>query len=247
MTRLLFGGSKVHWGRNRRARPPDHSSMHSPARFILGLARDLFDLVAPYRCAGCDVPSPTAPPLCPRCRDALEGPEDPPADVRVPYAWVGPLGLAIARAKYGSYPALAASLGSLLVPAVGDLRGEIHRVVPVPLHPARLTTRGYNQSMELSRAVARSLMVPLSPMSLHRVRDTPSQRTLGRADREANVRDAFAVAQGQTLRGLRVLLIDDVVTTGATLYAARAPLLASGATVVCLALAHAPRMSASVG
>ena len=88
--------------------------------------------------------------------------------------------------------------------------------------------------------MARVTGAPLDYGSVVRVRDTPSQRTLGRTAREANVRGAFIVRAPERLRGERVLVFDDVVTTGATLAAVRGALEAAGASVQCMALARAP-------
>ncbi len=215
--------------------------MRPIARLFVDLLGDLADLVAPHRCVACHTVDPRPPPLCARCLDALEPADAPPPGVTAPYAWGGPLATAIARAKYSADPAPAASLGALLVPAATALGASFDRVVPVPLHPARLAQRGYNQSAELCRAVARAMDRRVDHAVLARVRDTPSQRTLGRAAREANVRGAFVVRASRGVAGARVLLVDDVVTTGATLAAARAALLEAGArSVHALTLARAP-------
>ncbi len=97
-------------------------------------------------------------------------------------------------------------------------------VVPVPLHPLRQLSRGFNQADEL----ARSLDLPIASV-LRRTRNTGSQADLPAASRHANVRGAFAVVRGANIRGRRVVLVDDVSTTGATLEACGRVLLASGA------------------
>ena len=95
--------------------------------------------------------------------------------------------------------------------------GAIDVVVPVPLHPRRLAERGYNQAALLAAPVARRLGVPFAPCALARVRDTPQQVVMDRASRLLNVAGAFAVRDRTFVAGGRVLLIDDVRTTGATL------------------------------
>jgi ComF family protein len=100
--------------------------------------------------------------------------------------------------------------------AAAGLKGKIDLVIPVPLHPRRLAERGYNQAALLAAPVTRSLEVGMSARALVRVRDTPRQASLDRAARLINVRHAF-VARASLVTGRRVLLIDDVRTTGATL------------------------------
>lgn len=97
-------------------------------------------------------------------------------------------------------------------------------IVPVPLHPARYRSRGFNQAHEL----AKHLDLPLLH-ALVRHRRTAVQADLAAARREANVRRAFAVTPGAVVDGLTIVLVDDVSTTGATLNACAAPLLAAGA------------------
>lgn len=105
-------------------------------------------------------------------------------------------------------------------------------VIPVPLHPARLAARGYNQAALLGAAVAGELAVPLVARALSRTRATPPQARLDRAARLGNVAGAFRVRMPARVRGRRVLLIDDVSTTGATLAACAAALREAGAAEV---------------
>ena len=116
-------------------------------------------------------------------------------------------------------------------------------VVPVPLHPLRLRQRGYNQAAELARFAARELSLPLDCTALRRTRATREQTGLGSDARALNVSGAFAVTR--SLRGLRLALVDDVVTTGSTVGAAFAALKAAGAGGVELwVVAHAIRRAA---
>ncbi len=154
------------------------------------------------------------------------------------FLYGGPLADAIVRFKYGGRSELAGVLGQLLAEAALPLAGRVDCAMPMPLHPARLRERGFNQSALLARPVARALGVPLAVEGLRRVRPTVDQAGLARADREGNVRGAFAARQ---LEGApRVLLIDDVRTTGATLASASHALLTAGASEVrALVLARA--------
>jgi ComF family protein len=113
-------------------------------------------------------------------------------------------------------------------------------IVPVPLHPARLRRRGYNQAALLARELGRRVGLPVEERALQRVRATRSQMRLSAADRRRNVQGAFRCADGR-VRGRRVLLLDDVCTTGATLEACADALRAGGAeSVWALTLARAP-------
>lgn len=141
----------------------------------------------------------------------------------------GPIRQAIHRLKYGNLTAMAPTLGGLLVDAYWETAWSAEVVVPVPLHPARQRRRGYNQAERLARPLAKALGIPLAPMALRRVRATADQIGLDPEGRRANVLGAFAVAQDASVTGRSVLLIDDVATTGCTLDACAAALLAGGA------------------
>jgi ComF family protein len=142
----------------------------------------------------------------------------------------------VVELKFGSRPELAAPLAGLLVEA---LRQDPHRhtvdlVLPVPLAPARLAERGYNQAWEIARRVAASLRLRADPHLLLRPRATGHQVGLPRHEREQNLRGAFMAepARRAELRGRHVALVDDVVTTGATARHAAAELLRAGAAAV---------------
>lgn len=188
-------------------------------------ASDLIDVLLGSRCAGCDRPGAW---LCVDCRDACDPIERGRCHAAGTYG--GPLAGAIRRFKYRGERALADELGALLARRVAaDLAGGrvIDVVVPAVLHEARRRERGYDQSRLLAAAVAARCGLPLRA-PLRRVRLSPPQVDLDRAARVANVRGAF-VAEAGALRGLRVALVDDVATTGATLMAAAAALRAAGA------------------
>jgi ComF family protein len=105
-----------------------------------------------------------------------------------------------------------------------DLLEVADVAVPVPLHRSRQRSRGFNQAADLARHVGLPVMA-----ALRRVRATPSQTDLPAARRHANVRDAFAMVRGQNVRGLRIVVVDDVCTTGATLEACARVLRDAGA------------------
>ena len=144
-------------------------------------------------------------------------------------------------------PAWARHLAPLLVdtPGLPELLDEVDLIVPIPLSPARLRERGYNQAWELTRALRRLLpgKAEALPDLLRRRPQAAVQHELERAQRFANMAQAYAVvpARQSHLRQCHVLLIDDVMTTGATLEAAAAVLLEAGAArVSALVLARTP-------
>lgn len=122
----------------------------------------------------------------------------------------------------------------MLIQAAGDLLADDPLIVPVPLHRSRLLMRRYNQAGVLANALAKQTGLACVPDLLVRRRRTPSQGGLGASARRRNVRGAFAVRDGRdsALRDRRVLLIDDVMTTGATVEACARPLLRAGARAV---------------
>lgn len=132
---------------------------------------------------------------------------------------------AVHALKYENRHAIAGLLGRLMAQTGRGLEAGV--VVPVPLHKSRRRERGYDQATLLAKVVAQSLDLPLAAQALRRTRPTKQQATLDRDDRFANVLAAFEATNG--MNGERVLLIDDVATTGATMEAASTALQAAGA------------------
>ena len=141
--------------------------------------------------------------------------------------------------KFEGDPGLGLPLGKLAARAARTLPADADLVVPVPLHFSRLLERGFNQSAVLARQVALELGKPLLLDALSRTRLSAEQSGSSRTDRRANVRGAF-VARKSRVAGRAVILVDDVLTTGATVHAAALALENAGArTVYVLALARA--------
>ena len=131
--------------------------------------------------------------------------------------------------KYGGRTRLVPFLGELLADALVRRPLEVDLVVPVPLTRARIAARGFNQAELLARPLAAARGWTLEPGALVRARETAQQTRLPARARRANVAGAFAVRIPALVRDRRVLLVDDVCTTGATLEACAAPLVAAGA------------------
>lgn len=203
------------------------------------LSRLLAATVFPPRCCLCgfEGASPDLD-LCAICREDLPWRESDDSGL-VALRYEDPVDRLIRELKYHGHIAHARVLGVLLAQRVQEIGGELpHLLVPVPLHPARLRERGFNQAFALARHAGRMLGIPYARHALRRVRDTPSQTTLDVGQRHRNVRGAFALADaiaGQRLRDAgHVAIVDDVMTTGSTLRELRALLLNAGVSRVDL-------------
>lgn len=163
------------------------------------------------------------------------------------FGWYeGVLGDLIRRFKYDSWHPLALPLARCLhtasqrFAAPGAAAVKFDLLLPVPLHRTRQRSRGYNQAQLLAEQLAKLTRVPLAARNCVRVRDTKPQTGLRGAERRKNVRGAFAVNKPEQVKGASILLIDDVLTTGATLDACAVALRRAGAeTVRALTLARA--------
>ncbi|HEX4207534.1 MAG TPA: ComF family protein [Ktedonobacteraceae bacterium] len=145
-------------------------------------------------------------------------------------SYTGPLRTCIRALKYQGQKRLAGPLGTLLAQAYATYQLQADLIVPVPLHTERIKQRGYSQL--LAKVCATQLHVPLETSLLTRVRPTAAQVNLKPSERQRNVANAFRCTSPssiQMVKGKRIVLIDDVCTTGATLGACAAPLFAAGA------------------
>jgi len=190
------------------------------------LVSGFLSLVAPTRCAGCDEPTEDSSVFCVSCATFIERVSGPEAV----FEYGGPVADAIQRFKYDGRSELGSVLGALMAADSDRWAGGVDAVVPVPLHWRRRRSRGYDQAALLARPVAKSLRVPLLLRGLRRVRNTPRQVELPYGERQRNIAGAFT--PWRLCGAGRVLLVDDVRTTGATLQAASGALKAGGVSEV---------------
>lgn len=178
-------------------------------------------------CGPCDAALPWNAPACPGCAlpnahgdlcGACLQSRAPITSTRAALAYGFPLDRLVPRFKFHQDLAAGRLLAELMVRGLaGAERPEA--IIPVPLHARRLRARGYDQALELARPVARALQVPLLSAALVRQRDTAAQSELDAPARRRNLRGAFALRPDAVLPA-HVALLDDVMTTGATLHAA---------------------------
>jgi len=196
---------------------------------------------APYVCVCCGLPFETAAPLhgvdrCGLCRLRTHAFDQ----ARGFGVYEGSLRRLIHLLKYDKMRPLARPLAACMAKRLGEL-GPVDVIVPVPLFVLRKWRRGFNQADVLARALSQESGIPWSRRILRRVRATPPQVGLSHRQRRLNLAGAFAV-RGEAVRGRNVLLVDDVMTTGATLDACARVLKAAGAArVTGLTAARAKR------
>jgi ComF family protein len=173
-------------------------------------------------CPACEAALPALGAACERCAIPLAAPGICGECLRHPFAFDRavarfhyrfPVDCLVHRFKFAGDLAAGRWLARELAARVAGARPDL--VLAPPLTGARLRSRGFNQALEIAKEVARSLGVACDIDGLSKVRETPPQPGLGRRERRANLRDAFRC--NLPLRGLRVALVDDVMTTGATL------------------------------
>ncbi len=169
-----------------------------------------------------------------RCADCRESPPSFEKAV-TPFFYDPPISTAICKFKYEKQTYLADFFVRLIVESLANL--NVDRVMAVPLHPHRLRHREFNQSLLLAKGIAKTLSMPLSIDALIRTRETVPQVGLSKKEREENIKGAFDVAHPSEVKGQRILLVDDVYTTGATLKEGARILMQEGAKTV---IAFAP-------
>ncbi|MFL5675477.1 MAG: ComF family protein [Chloroflexota bacterium] len=209
------------------------------------LVTGALDLALPTSCSGC---AREGQPLCPSCLPALDSrlglpggtPIGLPADIPTPLLqldwcapFAGPVRSALHDLKYAGERRLAEPLGAAVAARWGRIGIGADLVVPVPVHADRERRRGYDQAALIASVAAARLGLP-AVRALERRRATVAQFELGRDERASNVAGAFAVGpSGEGIVvGRWILLVDDVVTTGATLAASGDALIRAGAVAV---------------
>lgn len=210
----------------------------------------LLSLLFPDRCCAC---AQLGALFCPTCCSALTpyphgADRFPPSlsDVRIAFLFSGPLRKAVHQFKYRSVRRLAQPFGQLMAKHCVAERMSAEAILAVPLHPQRQRERGFNQSEELAREVGRQLGLPLLSGGLVRLKMTTQQARLSARERAENMRGAFAWRAAAPPR--RIILIDDVLTTGATMGACALALREAGAEEIYgLALARSRPDQPSAG
>jgi ComF family protein len=232
------------------------------AAALQAAGRAVVELVYPPGCVACGAATGEPHALCARCWSGLSFIERPfcerlgtpfavdhgpgllsPAAIADPPVFQRARAVArydettravVHRLKYGDRPELARALGAMMARAGAELLAEADVIVPVPLHRFRLWRRRFNQAMILAQALGRRGGIPCDPFLLARVRPTRAQVGLTKAQRRENLQGAFRVPLDAKprLMGKRVLLVDDVLTTGSTANACARALLRGGAASV---------------
>lgn len=182
-------------------------------------------------CESCGVPFPLAMPEGTRCAQCVEAAPSF-TKARAVCAYNDVSRTLITRLKYADQTQLAPFLGNWMARHGAALIAQSDLIAPVPLHRRRLFSRMFNQSLLIARAVAKETSLPLTPDLLIRRRHTEQQTGKSRLQRRANVKGAFVLNPKHEIRGQRILLVDDVMTTGATVEACARTLKKTGAAEV---------------
>ena len=205
----------------------------------MSIGEKVLDLLFPKRCIFCRRLTQAGAWVCPRCRDTvpLTGSaatqQFPQLDSCLsPLYYEEPVRGSLLRYKFGGRSAYAEVYGEFLAKCIDENGISCDSITWAPLSRRRLRQRGYDQARLLAEELARRTGLPCEPM-LKKTRNNRAQSTMGDArKRRSNVRGVYAVLPGAEIRGKRVLLVDDIVTTGATLSACAGELKRAGAAKV---------------
>jgi ComF family protein len=187
--------------------------------------------IEPPICERCGMPVPSlmepSAKFCGRCLS------DPPPYTRARYGvqYEGALRDALLRFKFGGHLSVGRALSELLLETFEKhfASSDFDIIVPIPMYDRRLPSRGFNQAVILAEGVESGTGIPLDRFSFRKIKDTPPQVGLTRRERVANLKRSFSVSKPDRIRGRRILLIDDVATTGSTIEEASRTLLKAGA------------------
>jgi ComF family protein len=199
----------------------------------------ILDLLFPSRCVFCRRLTQENALICPRCREKLPytesmaGQEFPGLEgCWSALYYVDSVRSSLLRYKFGGLSLYAQAYGEILAKCIDENKISCDSITWVPLSRKRLRKRGYDQAMLLARETAERLNVPCGP-TLRKLRNNPPNSSTGSAEkRRHNVKNVYAALEGTEIAGKRLLLIDDIVTTGATLCECARVLRSAGAIAV---------------
>jgi len=191
----------------------------APDQALCPACRDTLHEITPPLCQKCGLPVQTldadGPEFCGRC---LSSPRAF-GIARYGFSYEEALRIAILRFKYYGVLSLGPTLAALLVDAFDRHfdRQAYDLIVPMPIHSRRVVQRGFNQAVVLADGLSAAVGIPVDRTSFRKVKDTPPQVGLTESQRAANLRGSFAISRPGRLNGRRILLVDDVSTTGSTI------------------------------
>lgn len=226
--------------------------MHTAIRLAGSVISGILDLVYPpfcltcgrdgedYLCVECEEKiDAIVPPVCQKCGTPSESNQCPECErrefafefARGAGTFDGILRGAIHALKYQNRIVMAEPLGAILARCFPTTRiaGKVDLAIPIPIHKSRLVERGFNQAAELARVLCKRTGLPLDTSNLYKCRSTRPQADLPFEERLINLEGAFAIRKPECVQGRRILLIDDVMTTGSTFHEAARTLKEAGA------------------